>query len=85
MNNKTCWLVDEENGIATDGKRYWCAKKSWKCCEGMIELNHAVEVLAKKCYYNSELWEDNRDMTIWEELDEDRKNSHRDQAKELLE
>lgn len=45
--DKTCWLVDEKNGIATDGKRYWCAKKSWKCCEGMIPLDHAVEVLAK--------------------------------------
>lgn len=28
MSDKTCWLVDEENGIATDGKRYWCVKET---------------------------------------------------------
>lgn len=55
MSNKTCWLVDEENGISTDGKRYWCAKKSWKCCEGTIELNHAAQILAKQLFVNDNM------------------------------
>lgn len=46
--------------------------------------SHAVEVLAKKCYYNTELWDENRDMPEWEEIDESRKNKHRAEARELL-
>lgn len=42
---KGCWLVDEKNGIATDGKRYWCAMKDWKCAKGMIEVSELKDYL----------------------------------------
>ena len=79
MSNKTCWLVDEENGIATDGRRYWCAKKSFKCCEGMIELNHAVEVLAKQIFC-----EEHNNQVKYENAAENIKDIYRNEAKELL-
>lgn len=46
--------------------------------------DHAVEVLAEKCHYNSELWDENRDMPEWEEIDESRKDRYRAEAKQLL-
>lgn len=79
MSDKTCWLVDEENGIATDGKRYWCAKKSWKCCEGMIKLNHAVEVLAEQIF-NVE----HNNQVEYKTALENIKDIYRNEAKGLL-
>ena len=45
---------------------------------------HAVEVLAEKCYYNNELWDENRDMSEWEDVDEHIRNRCRAEARASL-